>query len=139
MTKSPTETKTFFYNLQKLKKDLKTLKKQKESEAKRIMKELKSKEEELESCKGTIQIKEVAIESLNSIMKEQREKLQFVSDQLQEMKTALLQANKDAKCKTWYVTVVINMLLAYLRRPKKAILPLLNSLFKKNICTMEPY
>lgn len=139
MTKSPTETKTFFYNLQKLKKDLKTLKKQKESEAKRIMKELKSKEEELESCKGTIQIKEVAIESLNSIMKEQREKLQFVSDQLQEMKTALLQANKDAKCKTWYVTVVINMLLAYLRRPKKAILPLLNSLFKRNICTMEPY
>lgn len=55
---------------------------------------MKSKEEELESCKGTIQIKEVAIESLNSIMKEQRE-------ELQEMKTALLQANKDANCKTW--------------------------------------
>ena len=80
--------------MQKLKKDLKTLKKQKETEAKRIMKELKSKEEELESCKGTIQIKEVAIESLNSIVKDHREKLQ-------EMKTALLQANKDANCKTW--------------------------------------
>ena len=58
------------------------------------MKELKFKEEELESCKGTVQIKEVAIESLNSIMKEQGEKMQ-------EMKTALLQANKDANCKTW--------------------------------------
>ena len=55
---------------------------------------MKSKEEELESCKGTIQIKEVAIESLYSIMKEQRQKRQ-------EMKTALLQANKDANCKTW--------------------------------------
>ena len=101
MTTSPTETMKFFYNLQRLKKDLKTLKKQKETDAKRITKELKSKEEELESCKGTIQIKEVAIENLNSIIKEQREKLQFVSDQLQEMKTALLQTNKDAKCKTW--------------------------------------
>ena len=80
--------------MQKLKKDLKTLKKQKETEAKRIMKELKSKEEELESSKGTIQTKEVANESLNSIMKEQREKLQ-------EMKAALLQAKKDANCKTW--------------------------------------
>ena len=77
------------------------------------MKELKSKEEELESCKGTIQIKEVAIESLNSIVKDHREKLQ-------EMKTALLQANKDPNCITWQVTVVITFSCT----AKKAILPL---------------
>ena len=65
------------------------------------MKELKSKEEELESYKGTIKIKEFAIENLNSIIKEQIEKLQFFKGQLQEMKTALLQANEDAQCKTW--------------------------------------
>ena len=91
--------------MQKLKKDLKTLKKQKETEAKRIMKEMKCKEDELESCKGTINIKEAAIESLNSILKEQGEKLQFLRGQLEEMKTTLLQANEDAQCKTWWVTV----------------------------------
>lgn len=104
--------------MQKLKKDLKTLKKQKETEAKRILKELKSKEEELESCKGTLQMKEVAIESLNSIMKEQTEKLQFLRDQMQEMKTALLEVNKDVQCKTWWVNCGIKMLMYCLEGKK---------------------
>lgn len=75
------------------------------------MKEMKSKEDELESCKETINIKEVAIESLNSILKEQGEKLQFLRGQLEEMKPALLQANEDAQCKTWWVTVSIKMFM----------------------------
>lgn len=70
---------------------------------KRITKELKSKEEELESAKGTLQLKEVALENLRSVAKDQTEKLKILEEQLEEMKTELLEAKSNGECKTWLV------------------------------------
>ena len=88
-------------NFQKLKKDLKTVKKQKETEAKRTTKDLKSKEEELKSTKGALQLKEVAIEGLRSIIKDQSEKLQIVEEELEETKTLFSSMRENSECSTW--------------------------------------
>lgn len=88
-------------NFQKLKKDLKTVKRQKETEAKRIVKDLKSKEDELESTRGALQLKEVALEGLRSIIKDQSEKLKTAEEQLEEMKTVLSKMRENRECSTW--------------------------------------
>lgn len=86
-----------------MKKDFKALKKHKETEIKRISKELKSREEELETTKHTLQLKEVALEGVRAIAQEQTAKIKALEEQLEEMKSALSEVQKNEECKTWLV------------------------------------
>ena len=90
---------------QKLKKDLKTLKRHKETEIKRISKELKSKEEDLEATKIALQLKEAALEALRVVAQEQTAELKSLEEQLDDMKTTLLAAKKSNDREAWLVSL----------------------------------
>ena len=100
-----------FFGLQKMKKDLKALKKHKETEIKRISKELKSREEELETTKHTLQLKEAALEGVRAIAQEQTAKIKALEEQLEEMKSALSEVQKNEDCNTWLVADILYVVL----------------------------
>ena len=73
-----------------------------------MSKELKSREEELEANKTTLQLKEAALKGMRTVAQEQTTKLKALEKQLEEMKTALSEVNKNddrTHCKTWLVNL----------------------------------
>ena len=86
-----------------MKKELKANRRLKENEIKRISKEVKSRQEELEASHANLQIKEVVVESLRQIAQEQTAKIKVLEEELQDLKQASSKVQENQECKAWFV------------------------------------
>ncbi|KAK3702885.1 hypothetical protein QZH41_014162 [Actinostola sp. cb2023] len=75
--------------IEKLSKELKSLKKHKDNEIKRLTKEIKQKEEDTAAIKHESQLKDVAIEGINEISRDQTERIEELEDRLREVEKAM--------------------------------------------------
>ncbi|XP_068752198.1 uncharacterized protein [Montipora capricornis] len=93
------ELNTKLKECEELKKELKANRRLKENEIKRISKELKSRQEELEASHANLQIKEVVVESLRQIAQEQTAKIKVLEEELQDLKQASSKVQENQECK----------------------------------------
>lgn len=78
-------------------KELKSLKKQKDNEIKRLTKEVKQKDEDLETATHDNCLKDVVIENLREIIKEQNEMVEKMEEKLKVMEREMENERKKSE------------------------------------------
>ena len=91
------------FPLQKLKKEIKIVRKHKETEIKRLNKENKQKEEEMKALADTLKLKEVALDTLGELLENQMMQIKELELKVKERSYESL---RPQVCQKWWVELM---------------------------------